>query len=159
MPRPPISTRERLRASPSHSHSASALSERCAALVISTRPSTVIRNSRSPRRRSSSAPPADATRSSVVQARVKPAGAWRGVVGLRRESATLPHRAPLLGERARPLDEVLALDHRDHLVVGRLARFLDRSLAEALVGRLLRRAHRERRALEDLVGPAPRARE
>src|SRR4030095_9577367 len=84
-------------------------------------------------------------------------GSLRATCG--RLLATLPDRAPLLGERARPFDEVLALDHRDHLVVGRLARLLDRSLAEALVGRLLRRPHRERRALEDLVGPAPRTRE
>src|SRR5262245_39341097 len=132
MPRPPISTRERPLVRRSHSHSASALSERCAALVMSTRPATVIRNSRSPRRRSSSSPPADAMRSSVVQGLVNPPvrsslafGSLRETRG-RRRSATLPNRGPLLGERARSLEEVLALDHRDHLVVGRLARLLDR---------------------------------
>src|SRR5438093_951652 len=148
MPRPPISTRGRAAAMSRHSHSASALSDRCAALVISTRPATAIRNSRSPRRRSSSSPPADATRSSVVQGRVK-----------RERLTPLPHRLALLRECARPLDEVLALDHLDHLVVGGPARLFQRTLAETLVRRLLRRAHRERRTGENLLGPAARARE
>src|SRR5262245_39242442 len=146
MPSPPISTLGLWRAISAHNHSASSLSERWAELVINTRPATVIRNSRLPRRRSSSSPPADATRSSVVQARVKPTRAAE-------RSAPLPHRAPLLGERARPLAEVVALDHGDHLVVGRLARLLEGPLAEPLVRRLLGRTHRQRRALEDLAGP------
>src|SRR5205085_7501555 len=69
--------------------------------------------------------------------------------------AALPDWFPLLGERAWSLDDVLAREELLHerVVAGHR---VEHRLREPLERRLLRRLHRERRALEDLPRPALR---
>src|SRR3546814_12197184 len=78
----------------------------------------------------------------------------KGAVARATSLPVLPLRWALLGEGLGAFDIVLALDHRGLRRVDVADGALEVRLVEADIDRLLRRAHRHRRAFEDQLRPA-----